>query len=229
MIKYILIFLPTISLAANLSPTPFPVFLKAGFSSVLEFDETPTKVVLGDSQNFQIEKLDRSLVVKTLAPYATGNMFVYFKSQEPKLFILVASEDAEPIFYRKFEPPIQAKVAGTPVAKTGGPVYQRTTRLLSSKFDPKKDYLTVEIEITADSKEVLKPTWALVRLSYNRATIAPMKLWAERQDVQKDSRVKARFIFAKPNIPRNLQGVTLIVPLQGYPTSISLALRGIGK
>src|SRR5476651_1017859 len=81
---------------------PFPVFLKAGFSSVLEFEEVPVRVVLGDGQSFQVEKVERSLVVRTLSPYAASNMFVYFKDTAPRLFVLTASEDANPTYYKKF-------------------------------------------------------------------------------------------------------------------------------
>ena len=41
--------------ASDAPMTPFPVFLKVGYSSILEFEETPQQVVLGDSKSFQIE------------------------------------------------------------------------------------------------------------------------------------------------------------------------------
>src|SRR4051794_22875125 len=97
--------LSTLPLFSVASSAPFPVFLKSGFSTVLEFEEIPTRVVLGDAQSFQVEKLDKSIVIRTLAPYAVGNMFVYFRSKETQLFILSASEDAEPTYYKKFEAP----------------------------------------------------------------------------------------------------------------------------
>lgn len=221
----ILLFLPCFSLAASTSPAPFPVFLKSGFSSILEFEDAPTKVVLGDGQTFQVEKLDRSLVIKTLAPYGTTNMFVYFRSQEPKLFVLTASEDAEPTYYKKFEPPITAKLV-TKTKESEPTHYQRDARIVSCKFDGKKDYLTVEVILTADAKEPIKPQWNLVRLGFNKAFISPMKLWAERKDVQKDTKVKARFIFAKPNIPRNLKNVSLIIPTVSSLGPINLWLDG---
>jgi hypothetical protein len=77
------------------SPAPLPIFLKMGFSSVLEFSEAPSRVVLGDNQGFKVERLDESIVIKTLVPYANTNMFVYFRAQEPQLFVLTASEEAE--------------------------------------------------------------------------------------------------------------------------------------
>ncbi len=218
--KYLFFTIITLSLHASASPTPFPVFLRLGFSSVLEFDETPTRVVMGDPQSFQVEKLDHSIVLKTLVPYATGNMFVYFKNQEPKLFVLTASEDAEPTYFRKFEPLVKPK----PLTIAKPASYKKDIRLLSTLFDAKKDYLTVEIQISAASGEAIKPNWELVRLSNSGVPLTPSKLWSERKEVQKDTRVKARFIFAKPNIPRNLQGVSLIVPLLGSPTPFTLPI-----
>ena len=225
--KYILMFfIPNIALASSLPPTPFPVFLKAGFSSVLEFEEAPLRVVLGDAQSFQVEKVERSLVVRTLAPYAATNMFVYFRDAEPRLFVLTASEDANPTYFKKFENPTQPKPAAK--VEVGGRSMGRAAggRIVRQQFDAKKDYLTVSFELSADSKEVLRPNWNLIRLTYKGNALAPYKLWAERQEVQKDSRIKARMIFAKPNLPRDLVGVTLVVPLQGRASPIALALKG---
>ena len=105
MLAFFALLLPIIESAQGAPPIPFPVFLRAGFSTVLEFDDAPVKVVLGDPNSFHLEKLDKSLVLQTLAPYATTNMFVYFKKLEPRLFVVTASEDAEPTYYRKFETP----------------------------------------------------------------------------------------------------------------------------
>ena len=230
--KLFLLLLPCAAIAGSpLAPMPFPVFLRAGFSSVLEFDEAPTRVVLGDGQSFQVEKLERSLVIKTLGPYASSNMFVYFREEPPRLFVLSASEDAEPTYYKKFEsqaPPKKETTSSKPVASYSG-VYRRGFRVTSSQFDAKKDYLTVEMAISADAREPIKPSWDLVRLRHNSNAIVPYKLWAERKEVQKDSRVRARFIFAKPNIPRDLKDVTLIVPIQGSANPISLSLKGGGR
>lgn len=212
------------SVAFGSTPAPYPVFLKAGFSSVLDFSEAPSRVVLGDSQRFQVERLDRSLVIKALAPYAATNMFVYFPGQEPKLFVLSASEDAEPTYYRRFESPIPQKIENKSNVPTQKIAFKAGTRVVFSQFDAKKDYLSVEIEITADSKETIRPTWGWVRLKYGGSALVPYKLWAQRQDIQKDSQIRARFIFAKPNIPRNLKGVSIIIPIEGRPSPISLAL-----
>ncbi len=96
------IFLTVPALASvNMGTQPLPIFLKAGFSSVIEFDEAPIRVVLGDTQSFQVERVERSLVVRTLAPYAVTNLFVYFREASPKLFVLTASEDAEPSYLLK--------------------------------------------------------------------------------------------------------------------------------
>ena len=92
--RFLFVLLYSTQLLADPIPAvPFPVFLRQGFSSVLEFEEAPTRVVLGDTQNFQVEKLDKSLILKTLVPYATTNMFAYFREKDPKIFILTASED----------------------------------------------------------------------------------------------------------------------------------------
>lgn len=207
-------------------PIPFPVFLRHGFSSVLEFHESPARVVLGDSESFQVERLDRSLVIKTLVSYATSNMFVYFQNAEPRLFILTASEDAEPTYFKRFDPPIKAVVPeprGASTQRSAVPL-KKGAAVVSSVFDDKKDYFTVDIKITADRFSPIHPTWDLVRLIFNGKAIKPFKLWAERKEIQKNSSVKARFIFVKPNIPRDLKGVSLVVPVLGKGKAYSLSL-----
>ena len=230
--KIILFLWPVASLAGQqLPPTPFPVFLKAGFSSVLEFAEAPMRVVLGDGQSFQVEKVDRSVVLRTLTPYAASNMFVYFRNSQPRLFILTASEDANPTYYKKFDKEIavkevlQTQVVWRPSVAIRESKLGNGIRIHRCTFDQKKDYLTVEGEIESQSKELLKPNWNLIRLTFNSSALTPFKLWSERETIQKDSRVKFRAIFAKPNLPRNLIGVSLVVPLLGKQDAIAVSLR----
>ena len=225
--KYLLFLLaPALAFASALPPTPFPVFLKAGFSSVLEFEEAPVRAVLGDTQSFQVEKVERSLVVRTLTAYAASNMFVYFRDAEPRLFVLTASEDANPTYYKKFENPAPPKQVVRADGGARANVRAAGGRVIRHQFDARKDYLTVSIELAADSSEPLRPNWSLIRLAFKGSALVPYKLWAERQEVQRDSSIKARMIFAKPNVPRDLAGVTLVVPLQGKASPITLALKG---
>jgi hypothetical protein len=207
------------------SPTAFPLFLRQGFSCVLEFESTPTRVVVGDLQSFQVEKMEQSLVVRARTSYATSNMFVYFDKGEPRLFVLTASEDAEPTLYRRFESiKVTEKKVDAPKLITR--VTVDNIRLSSARFDIKKDYLTVEVEISAGSKSPIRPTWNLARLKFGDSVIAPTKTWAERKEIQRDSKVKARFIFTKPNVPKNLDATKLILPLNGQATPLSLNLGG---
>ncbi len=220
------IFLTVPALASvNMGTQPLPIFLKAGFSSVIEFDEAPIRVVLGDTQLFQVERVERSLVVRTLAPYAVTNLFVYFREASPKLFVLTASEDAEPSYLLKIV------TKELPKLTKAAPVFERSikmagVRILRQEFDSKKDYLTLGFQIAADSSEPLKPNWDLVRLRFGKNILTPSKLWAERKDVQRDSRVNARLVFAKPNLPRDLTEVSLVVPLQGKANALSTSLGG---
>jgi hypothetical protein len=222
--KYLLLLIPALAWGLELPPTPFPVFLKAGYSSILEFYTSPSRVVLGDTQSFQVERLDHSIVLKTLTPYASTNMFVYFKDAPTRLFVLTASEDAQPTYYKKFENPAPPKAV--PDRASVNRRYVRSSRVKSIRFDAKKDYLTVEAEITSDSAEIIRPNWPLVRLKQGTRVIAPIQLWSERKDVQKDSTVRSRFIFAKPNITRSLDEATLVIPIEGDTRTISLPLKG---
>lgn len=210
---------------ASLPPASFPLFLRQGFSCVLEFDSVPKRVVIGDLQSFQVEKMEKSLVVRSLVAYASSNMFVYFESGDPRLFVLNASEDAQPTLFQKFE---SVKIPEKKVESVRGTtrVEHEGIQLISAKFNAQKDYLTVDARITAGSAAAIKPTWELVRLKSGDATAAPIRTWAERKEIQKDANLKARFIFAKPNVRKDLKDVKLILPIQGRTTPFSLNLGG---
>ena len=215
--------------AANAFSTPLaplPIFLKPGFSSVLNFESVPLKVVLGDGMNFQVEKLDHSLVIRTLSSNAVSNMFVYLKSGEVKLFTLTASDDAVPTHFKDFrkEPAPLVNPSIKPAF-----TYKKGARLISAKFDRKKDFLTVEVSLTADSKESLTPRWDWVELRQGGDSFKSKTMWAEREVVQKDSTVKARFNFLRPNISRNLSKSYLQIPIQGYSSPIRINLKGAGS
>jgi hypothetical protein len=217
----IMLLLPLISFAEMQgSPTAFPVFLREGFSTILEFEEPPSRVVLGDGQSFQVERLDRSVVIKTLEPYAVSNMFVYFKTKSPRLFVLNASEEAEPTYYKKFEtikPPLPKSKPKTQL--------KRGAYLKSATFNKKKDHLVLEIAISADHTSKIIPEWSKVRLAFKDLKIEPKSLWSERKEVQKDSSTKARLAFLRPNIPKDLSGASLIIPIRGQtkPFIVNLA------
>ena len=228
--KLLMMLWPVTTLASQLPPTAFPVFLKAGFSSVLEFDEAPVRVVLGDGQSFQVERVDRSVVVRTLTQYAASNMFVYFKDSQPRLFVLTASEDANPTYYKKFDKeapiritPVLQKARNESVSKSDSETGY-DLRITRTEFDFKKDYLTIEGELSSASQEILKPNWKLLRLTYKSRALAPFKLWSERETVQKDSTVKFRVILAKPNVPRDLKGVSIVIPVLGQLHAINVSL-----
>lgn len=218
-----LVFVPIFA-SANVGSSAFPVFLKEGFSSILEFDEAPSQVVLGDQNLFQVEKLNRSIILKPLTAYATTNMFVYFKGKETKMFILTASDEAEPTYYKKFE---DIKLPTPTSAKVDAPKrnYDRGIRLKKSSYDTKKDYLTVEFEISADGSGKISPSWDLVRLKYKDKVLSPSKLWSERREVQRDSVVKARAIFTKPNVPADFKNTTIAVPIKGTAKGLILILN----
>lgn len=210
--------------ANTINDTSFPVFLKIGFSSIIDFNEMPLRVVLGDSQGFQIEKMDKSLVLRTLVPYATTNMFVYFKDAPPQIFTLTADEDANPTVYRKLEVirPIKI-VAQKLISKTVK--LKKGAYLTSVTWNNEKDYLTIDGYINADGLSIILPKWDLVRLADGDKRISPFKVWSARKEIQKDSSVKFRLIFLRPNIDKSLKKNFVIIPIQGKSESLHLVLK----
>lgn len=232
-VSMLLLLLGCSTFANQLTATslPHPLFLKQGFSSIIEFDVNPLKIVIGDNQAFQIEKMDKSLVIRALTSYATSNLFVYFKEAPPKLFTLTVSEDTTPSLYSKFEVVLpKAESSKFTTEKQSDslskPKYKTELKLTSAKFDKAKDYLTVDYVISADSTNLLVPKWELIRLAQGDKKIAPYKIWSERQEVQKDSTVKARLIFLRPNIDKSLNQSSIIIPLNGKSDVLNLKLKG---
>jgi len=202
----------------------FPIFLKMGFTSIIDFNEIPLRVVLGDSQTFQIEKMEKSLVIRTLVPYANTNMFVYFKDAPPQLFTLTADEDANPTVYRKLEVIRPIKVVEQKGSVRSSKL-KRGAFLVSALWNKEKDYLTIDGYINADAESVVLPKWELIKLADGEKRISPFKVWSARKELQKDSSVKFRLIFLRPNIDKSLGKNFVIIPLQGKSESLHLELK----
>lgn len=190
-----------------------PVFLKAGFSTVIEFEEAPTEIVIGNSSAFQIERLKLSIVIRPRVHTASTNAFVYFKKLQPRLLVLTASDDVTPTYYRKissFSPAATASGHRTLSSKQKLTAGLRVGRI---EFRAPYDFLTVDVTVSANSSRELSPRWELVRLNFRDRALAPAKVWSARRDVMPDSSIRARFIFAKPSVPADLQNVSLLMPI----------------
>jgi hypothetical protein len=209
-------------------PLSTPVFLKFGFSTVVEFEETPTEIVIGNSQLFQIEQLRKSLVIRPTTKSASTNAFVYFKKAVPRLLILTASDETKPNYYRLVEESYLPKT--TVPLKAASPRNKKQTSAVGMRvgrieFRVPHDYLTVDVTITANSSREISPRWDLARLNFRGRHLVPSKVWSARRTVSRDSTVKARFIFTKPDIPGNLSGVSLKLP-QNTGEALVLNLGG---
>lgn len=217
------------SFALN-DPTPViaqPLFLKLGFSSVIEFDEEPEKIILGDSQSFQVEKSNKSLVIRSLVNYASSNLFVYFRKHSTQIFSLTSDEDANPTLLKKIylndlvnkaEAPKETKVE----AKKK---YIESVKLTKKEFSKAKDYLTLDYVITAGNLSKLEPIWKKIRLHCGKAEIPPYKTWSQREVIQKDSEMKARIIFLRPNIGNDLKKCFLDIPAKDRSKNLKLELK----
>lgn len=95
----------------------------------------------------------------------------------------------------------------------------------SSLKKKRKRKLTIDFVVTADSSGKIAPNWEQIRMKTKVKVIAPLKLWSERREVQRDSQVRARLIFLKPNISTDLKDTSIIVPLKGSISSLTLNLE----
>ena len=212
MIVSILKLLSAVAFASEAQPTTFPVFLKQGFSTILEFQDLPTKVVIGDSKNFQIERVEKSILIKPLIEDGSSNLFIYFKREAPRLLLLRVSEDAEPLLYKRFENVIVPKTI-VPSKSVQPP----KTKVLSTTFSKKKDYLVVDVLLVAQSDSLIQPKWEMTEIVSKNQKFRPTKVWSERKDIQRNTGVRSRFVFYRPNIPLNLRGTLISIPLVGGP------------
>ncbi|WP_215413843.1 hypothetical protein, partial [Escherichia coli] len=70
------------------------------------------------------------------------------------------------------------------------------------------------------------PRWELVELRHKSLAFKAKTMWAERKVIQKDSTVKARFVFLRPNISKNFAESYLQIPVQGFASPIRINLKG---
>lgn len=208
------------------TPVPLPIFLKEGFTTVLEFDEPAVQVVLGDQGQFQVERVGKAIAIRPLSSYALTNLFVYFKKSGPRLFILNASEEAEPLHYKRFNSLTSESKKSLVFEKPR--IRARRIMLVKSEFSRGNDFLTLNLVVSADSQSKLSPNWSAIDLIYNGKRIRPIKVWSSRREVQRDSQVQAQLNFVQPNVPTSLKNTTLAVPLLNEQKVIVLDL-GKGK
>lgn len=210
-----------------------PVFLKLGFSSVIEFNIEPEKIIIGDSQNFQVEKTNKSLVIRCLRPYASSNLFVYFKKHPTQIYSLTADEEAIPTLLKKIvltDSVLKTESNSTTVTKTSDiKIKKYTDRLILKKteFSRAKNYLTIDFFITASSDNKLLPNWKKIILKCGKTELPTYKTWGERQEIQKDTEIKARVIFLRPNIGSSLSSskCVLVVPLKNANSNLKLEFK----
>lgn len=221
-----------VSYAENIyiPPVAQPIFLKLGFSSVIEFDEEPEKVIVGDRQNFQVEKTNKSLVIRSLNPYASSNLFVYFKKHATQIYSLTADEEALPTLLKKVTLNNLVENKKTDVIKNElsekiVKKYSTHLKLRKTEYTKAKDYLTIDYWVITGSDSKLSPVWKKIRLKCGKTEIPPYKTWAEREEIQKDSEIKARVIFLRPNVGQSLSLCTLILPLKNKETPLKLEVK----
>lgn len=203
-------------------PAPYPIFLKPGFSSVLEFDKAPSKVVLGDAEAFQIERLESSIVIRPKTDDAVTNLFVYFEKVPPKMFLLRSSSEADPALYRKFQaaaPPRGAESPGSSKAP------RRASAIRSVSVDPKKEFVLIEAEFIGTGRSALRPSWNSAKLKIGRNSIAPTKTWVERREIPPGAAVRARFTFEHDRVPEGANGSMLVIPMGGGSEQLILPLK----
>lgn len=205
------------------------IFLKMGFSSVIEFDEEPEKIILGDSQNFQVEKTNKSLVVRGLTPFASSNLFVYFKNYSTQIFSLTTDEDANPTLIKKvFLKELVIKGSSKDSNEMTKSKSIRNNffglRLIKKEFSKSKDYLTLDYYIGTDSSTKLEPYWKGIRLRCDKTEIPPYKTWSERETIQKETLIKARVIFLRPNISSKSKCI-LEVPLKDKNNNLKMEIK----
>lgn len=218
----IILILSVLGFASDIK-SPFPIFMREGFSTILEFEQTPTKVVLGDQSLFQVEKVDKSIVIRPVAAYASTNMFVYFKESAPKLLLLQASEEFEPLYYKKFESMPPKPIKSTPKAFSS----LNGLNVTSAKFDSKKDYLIVDFEVGGESAGKIVPNWGLLRLVNADKNIKPSKLWSERNQIEPGTRVKGRAEFIRPGIGSKNFVTKLVLPLKSGSHPLTANLKAV--
>lgn len=186
---------------------PLPVFLKFGFSSVLDFESSPKRVVIGDPLNFQVERAGNSIVMRPLATSAVTNLFVYFEKGEPRQFVLTASEDAEPSMYRKIEReavlPVVASKPKTQSAKA--PLRAKYRKVSPTEFE-------VSLVISGNSARLIDPSWPKIFLQIGGSKKKPIKIWAADRLIRPKNSVAVKLSFEGEVSASALKDANVVVP-----------------
>jgi hypothetical protein len=180
------------------------VYLSLGRSTVLSFDDKPTKVVLGNSNYFNVEFIGNDLTIQPLSNVET-NLFVYTQKQSKYGFILKPGTSSlySDIVY------VRWKKSPSLVSKTENKIVSRSLKkppkvVLSIKrlefqlikisiLENEKTYL-FDFEIRNSSKGNIALNSSDVYLQQNRKRFLEQKLVLEKDQINSGEKLRARII-----------------------------------
>lgn len=185
----------------------YPVFLKLGKSTVLRFNERPTKVVIGNKNYFNLEFIENDLAIQPLGVVNT-NIFIYTKPKTYGMMLKVGSGNYDDLVKVRWKIPSSLK-SRTKIKNKIISSKIKVTKLekslsLNDHFDVKlkrlifhhqlKSYF-IDFDVKNTSKKNLTVSTGNIFLSRKRVALKGQRLILYNNPLPPGKSTKGRIIF----------------------------------
>ena len=192
--------------------------VRPGLSSVVCFTKSPDSIAIGDGRFFQAQKIGSNLLLRSTAQDKETNLLIFsggglstsYKLQSN--LILPHSEsvdcDKKPEPFKPVKPAVALRVLST-VKKAG----LKAELIRKAWESPKRDYFTIRVRISNQSKTSWIPDWSKIQLRQGSKANSHSGLSSERREIPVGGVVTFDVQFTRLEISKN-RGY-LVIPSNG--------------
>lgn len=150
-----------------------PIYVEAGFSTVLKFDSRPERGLIGDQDGFKVEYLKNVVAIKPLLLSGRTNLFLFTKEGQFNFQLIAARGRHDNVVYVR--PKLEKPPPSQPTEnhRISIPLEAMRTRKISKSVSHASTKLTVESVATPPSGSVLIIRFTLSRASPVKKSINP--------------------------------------------------------
>lgn len=215
------------------------IYLKPGRSSVIQFNEAPVGIILGNPKAFQAERYGSNLVLRSNVASASTNLFVLFKKSDLKSFDLHCDPELKQTSVLKVDYPELVQTSNTdtfkPIQQTMPkddilklPRNQLFLRVMSASWTKHKDYLNITVRITNTHDHRKTLGWKYASLKKGDKFIVPAAVRARRAEVAPNEQIYTKLEYKRPDVPADLKDIKLVLPVKDSDR-IEISMEGIIK
>ena len=197
--------------------------INENLSTIVEFNQEPEALVIGNKKAFHVEKLQKRLVINsTLKAPQNSNLFVLFKGEKMAFLYLISNpglshNDFVKIDYPKVtlaKKPIKIKkkrIKKKRKRSTWGKIHIKAYRAV---FSHKKDYLEIRLKISNGLKHRITPALSFTTIKSGKKYITPDKVFSERKTIASGSYTYVKLIFLRPDLPGKEKRFQINIPIK---------------